>query len=143
MVAIFGIFYSQDSLIWVNRVWCCICIRYLISISISNILINILTPQFHVQRKWAHKIQSLQEPHTWNIPSLNVDINLKTCWGKLTIQIHTFVILEAKHGRFIYLIINYCRKTNPCNWDHEKVLLTRVFISFKKSSKKLLTKVYW
>ena len=43
-----------------------------------------------------------------------------------------YIILEGKHGRLLYLIINCCRKRNPR--DHEKVLLTRVFISFNKSS---------
>ena len=43
------------------------------------------------------------------------------------------MILEAKHGRFMYLIINCFRKTNPR--DHEKVFLTRVFISLKNLQK--------
>ena len=43
-----------------------------------------------------------------------------------------YIILEAKHGCFIYLIINCYLKTN--HRDHEKVLLTRFFISFKESS---------
>ena len=44
-----------------------------------------------------------------------------------------YMILEAKHGRFMYLIINCFRKTNPR--DHEKVFLTRVFISLKNLQK--------
>ena len=39
-----------------------------------------------------------------------------------------YIILEAKHKRYIYKH-KFSPKTNPR--DHEKVLLTRVFISLK------------
>ena len=85
----------------------------------------------YIKRKLVHKIAKLQEPPTRNIPRLNV--KLTPC----TVKIQSAYV-QSKEANMddLYLIINFCRKTNFR--DHEKISLTRVF--FQKNLQ-FLTKV--